>query len=348
MPQTFLNRRQLLQQGMASTALLAGGGTAATFIGVSAAKGQSLARIDMQLGWLASNGLLGEIAAAANGYFEEEGLRLEITPGGPNVDGVANVASGRAGIGQVSSSPSIMMARAAGIPVKAFAAGYHTHPFTYFSLPDAPIREPRDMIGKTIATQPTAFILLRALLAANDIPESDVEIVNMGADMNQLLTGQAQAVTGWLTNTAALSILGDDRVELMLWDAGLQLYANVYYTTDRMLAENGEQLAAFTRASARGWGFVRENPEASVDMLLAAYPNLDRDAEMEAVHAVIGFSFNDDTPTDGWGAMTMENWERQIGTYADLGQFDGPAPALEDVATLEILEATADIRRAVG
>lgn len=348
MPQIFLNRRQLLQQGMASTALLAGGGTAATFVGVTQARGQSLDRIDMQLGWLASNGLLGEIAAAANGYFEEEGLRLEITPGGPNVDGVANVASGRAGVGQVSSSPSIMLARAAGIPIRAFAAGYQKHPFTYFSLPDNPIRAPRDMIGKTIATQPTAFILLRALLAANDIAESEVEIVNMGADMNQLLTGQAQAVTGWMTNTAALSVLGDDRVELMLWDTGIQLYANVYYTNDRMLAENAEQLAGFVRATARGWGFVRENPEAAVEMLVAAYPNLDREAELQAVHAVIDFSFNEHTPTEGWGAMSLDNWERQIGTYADLGQFDGPAPALEDVVTLDILEATADIRRAVG
>ena len=46
-----------------------------------------------------------------------------------------------------------MLARSAGIPVKAFAAGYQKHPFTYFSLADNPIRTPEDMIGKTIATQ---------------------------------------------------------------------------------------------------------------------------------------------------------------------------------------------------
>ena len=57
---------------------------------------------------------------------------------------------------------------------------------------------------------------MRALLAYNNISEDDVEIVNMGSDMNQLLTGQAQAVTGWSTNVNALSILGDDRVDLML------------------------------------------------------------------------------------------------------------------------------------
>ena len=59
------------------------------------------------------------------------------------MDGVASVAAGRAQSGQLSSSPSLMLARSAGIPVKAFAAGYQKHPFTYFSLESNPIRTPR-------------------------------------------------------------------------------------------------------------------------------------------------------------------------------------------------------------
>ena len=140
-----------------------------------------------------------------------------------------------------------MLARSAGIPVKAFAAGYQKHPFTYFSLDDNPITTPQDMIGKTIATQPTAFILLRALLAKNGIAEDQVTLVNMGSDMNQLMTGQADAVTGWQTNTNALKMLGDKRVDMMLWDTGIQLYANVYYTTDDTLAEHADVLADFLR-----------------------------------------------------------------------------------------------------
>ena len=75
---------------------------------------------------------------------------------------------------------------------------------------------PQDMIGKTIATQPTAVILLRALLAKNGIAEDQVEVVKMGSDMDQLMTGQAAAVTGWMTNTNALKVLGDGRVDMML------------------------------------------------------------------------------------------------------------------------------------
>lgn len=338
------NRRQFLQ---AAAAL---GGLAATqsLISVSRASAAEPAKVRLQLGWLASNGVLGEVVAIKKGFYKEEGIDMTIVPGGPNVDGVGGVASGQATAGQTSSSPSVMLARSAGIPIKAIAAGYQKHPFTYFSLKKDPIREPKDMIGKTIATQPTAYILLRALLAKNNIPEDKVKIVNMGSDMNQLMTGQVQAVTGWLTNTNALKILGDDRVDMMLWDTGIRLYANVYFTTDKQLAEHPDVLAGFIRGSARGWGYAREHPEEAVGMLVEAYPNLEKASELEAVHPVLGFSFNDVTASQGWGAMNKENWAAQVDTYSSLGQFKGTIPTVDDVMTLSVLDATTDIRKKVG
>jgi len=345
-PKTSLSRREALYGLGAAGAAAALGGPRASFI--TSVRAQGKVKIGMQLGWLASNGILGEVVAKRKGFYAEEGVELEVTPGGPGVDGVASVAAGRASAGQLSSSPSLMLARSAGIPVKAFAAGYQKHPFTYHSLKGAPIREPKDMIGKTIATQPTAVILLRALLANNGIAEDQVEIVNMGSDMNQLMTGQAQAVTGWLTNTNALKILGDDRVDMMLWDTGIQLYANVYYTTDDMLANNKDDLVAYLTGSARGWGYAKQNPEEAVDMLVAEYPNLDKASEMDAVGPVLGFAFNDTTMSSGWGAMNAENWEAQIKTYADLKQFQGATPGVGDVMTTAILDATTGIRKKVG
>jgi NitT/TauT family transport system substrate-binding protein len=344
MPEFRSTRRQFLQ-----TAATVGGLVAThSLIDVTRASAQSPARINMQLGWLASNGILGEVVAMKKGFYAEQGVELVITPGGPNVDGVASVASGQAMVGQTSSSPSVMLARSAGIPIKAIAGGYQKHPFTYFSLAKDPIREPKDMIGKTIATQPTAYILARALLAKNGIAEDQVTLVNMGADMNQLLTGQAQAATGWLTNTNALKILGTDRVDMMLWDTGIQLYANVYFATDKAIAETPDLLAKFIAGSAMGWGYAKDNPEEAVAMLVEAYPNLDKASELEAVKPVLEFSFGETTRAEGWGAMNRANWEAQLKTYADLDQFKGTVPTVDDIMTLSILEATTDIRKKVG
>ena len=82
-----------------------------------------------------------------------------------------------------------------------------------------------------------------------DIPEKDVGIVTIGADMSPLLTGQVDAITGWLTNTTALKVLGTDRVDLRLWDTGVRLYALPYYATAKTIETKGDVLAAFLRAT---------------------------------------------------------------------------------------------------
>lgn len=336
------DRRRFIVGAVAASCL----GTTKSFLSVARAADNPIIRL--QLGWLASNGVLGEVVALKKGFYKDAGVELEIVPGGPNVDGVAGVATGQATLGQISSSPSVMLARAAGMPIKAIAAGYQRHPFAYFSKKSKPITSAQDMIGKTIATQPTAFILLRALLAKHGIPEDQVKMVNMGSDMNQLITGQADAVTGWVTNTNALKVLGDDREDFMLWNGGIQLYANVYYTTDKELHTNADALTRFMGATAKGWGYARDNQEEAVHILLEAYPNLDMQAELEAVGPLMQFAFDDTTKANGWGTMNAENWAAQIKSYADLNQFKGKVPGVEEVASMAILDATVEIRKQVG
>ncbi|HTJ56563.1 MAG TPA: ABC transporter substrate-binding protein [Devosiaceae bacterium] len=338
-----MNRRGMLR-GAAALGLSIGGSSVLTVKG----QGSDLTKVTLQLGWLASDGVLGETVAMKKGFFADEGLELEIVLGGPNIDGVAGVASGQQTSGQTSSSPAVMLARSAGIPVKAFAAGFQKHPFTFFSLSDAPIREPKDMIGKTVATQPTAVILVKALLAKNNIDPSQVNVVNMGSDMNQLMTGQVQAVTGWLTNVNALKVIGDKRVDMSLWDTGIHLYANVYFSTDKIISEQPKILEAYVRATARGWGYARKNREEAVDILVATYPILDRASELKAVGSLMDFSFTDVTKTEGWGAMNRDNWAAQLSTYKDLKQFTNSVPTVDDVMTTAILDATLATRQQVA
>ena len=97
-----LSRRRILK-GMGAMAGMASTGS---FLSIGPAQAAGNYKIQMQLGWLASNGILGEEMADKLGYFAEEGLELEIVPGGPNIDGVASVASGANNFASISSSPS--------------------------------------------------------------------------------------------------------------------------------------------------------------------------------------------------------------------------------------------------
>ena len=196
--------------------------------------------------------------------------------------------------------------------------------------------------------QATGVILLRALLAKNNIPEKDVEIVTIGADMSPLLTGQVDVVTGWQTNVTALKPLGADRVDLRLWDTGVRLYALPYYATVTTLQKRPDVLQKFLRATARGYAYTKATPDAATDLLIKEYPNLTRADEKVGIDAMMGYAFNDLTKTGGWGTMDPAVWQEQITLYSQLGQFSKRTPKVDEVMTLDILKATANDRPRIG
>jgi NitT/TauT family transport system substrate-binding protein len=304
--------------------------------------------VNMQLGWLGGGNQLGEVVAKHLGYFEEQGLNFVIQAGGPSIDGVAIVASGRFEIGQVSSSPSLMLAASQSIPVKAFAVSAQEHPYAYISLASNPIKTPQDMVGKKIGIQATGKVLLNALLKKAGIPESDVEVVILGADMTPLLTGQVHAATGWLTNTTAIAALGQDYHAMKLWDQGVQLYGNPYYATTDTIEKDPELISGFLKAAGKGWEYAYANPEAAVDILLKDFPNLVRDDEIAASKVLLNHIFTSTTAASGWGTMDPAVWQGQISLYDELEQFSAGAPKLESVIAMGPLEATAADRPKLG
>lgn len=332
-----MDRRQFLATSIAAGAL----------VGIDA-QAQARPVVNLQLGWLLSGNQIGEVCAKQLGYYEAEGIELRFQAGGPNIDGVAVVASGRFESGQVSSSPSLMLAASQDLPIRCFATGAQVHPYTFFSLKKNPVAKPADLVGKKVGIQATGVILLRALLARNGIPEKDVQIITIGADMAPLLTGQVDVVTGWLTNTTALKVLGPDRVDLRLWDAGVRLYALPYYATIDTLQKKGDVLAKFLRGSAKGWAYAHANRDAATDLLVKEFPNLNRADERVALDVMLEYAFSPRTLAEGWGTMDPKVWQEQIDLYAQLGQFTRKVPKLDEVVTFDILRATADARAKIG
>jgi NitT/TauT family transport system substrate-binding protein len=332
-----VSRRSLINIAAAGAALF-----------VSRRPARAIDQMEMQLGWLGGGNQLGEVAAIQLGYFGEVGLDLKIVPGGPNNDGIAGVASGRSAVGQVSSSPSLMLAVSQDLPIRCFAVSAQKHPYAFFSLAKNPVRVPADLRGKKVGIQATGLVLLRALLAGNNIDMKDVQVVTIGSDMMPIMTGQVDVVTGWVTNTTALKVLGPDHVTLRLWDSGVRLYANPYYATPDTLTANADVLARFLKASAKGWAFAHDNRDKAIELLVKQYPNLVAADERIAADVMLDHTFDEHTRIAGYGTMDPAVWREQIDLYAQLGQFTKRTPKVDEVMTLDILKATADDRPRIG
>jgi NitT/TauT family transport system substrate-binding protein len=335
-----LQRRRLLKNsliGMGS--LLVGGG----YLALRQMENDGASMV-LQVGWLPGTAQVGEIVAKRLGFYSQEGIQFRIAGGGPSIDGVSVVASGSAQAGQISSSPSIMLAVSQNIPIQCFAAALQKHPYCYFSLKSNPVRSIPDMVGKRVGVQSTAQVLLKAMLAKANLPVDRVQIVPLGADLSPLLTGQVDVISGWSTDTTALRVLGADRVDLNLWDTGVHLYALPYYATVRTLNNEFDAIVRFLRATTRGWVYARDHMDEAADHLVQEYPSLNRSDERVAIESLMSFAFGDRTRQFGWGTMDPATWSEQIAMYAALGQFTNRVPTVDEVMTMKVLKATQSYR----
>lgn len=335
----------LTRRGFLGTS--AGAAAAGAFVSFGPAGASQVREVLVQFDWLIGNGQIGDIVAREKGYFAEEGLEIRLGGGGPNAQTLPPLLSGQALMAQMTSS-QVMMARAAGRPVKFFACGYQFSPYAFISKPDSPIRTPQDLVGKTVAINPNGRFTLNMMMSLNGLDPDSVKVITQGADMTALLIGQADAVTGFLTNTSALAAVGEDRVVMTSEDAGVVGYANAYLCTDEVFEAEQETLAAFIRACARGWGWAFENRSEAVDIMCDAYPNLDRDIEHATVDTVMDIAFGPDTKEHGWGWFRNEKLQKQIDTLAAGKAFEGDAPTLAEASSQAILEATSDARPRLG
>jgi NitT/TauT family transport system substrate-binding protein len=340
-PFRSMSRRSLVKAG---SGLAFGGG----LLSVAKESRAALIPLMMQTGGLVSGQQLGEVVANQLGYFKEEGLDFNIQPGGPNNDGVATTASGRADVGETASSPSLMLAVSQGIPIKCFGVGGQEHAYGYFSLAKNPVHTPADLRGKTVGTQGTGVILLRALMAKNGIDPKDVKIFIMAWDMTPIMTGQVDVVTASLANVSQLKPLGPDRAFLRLWDTGVRLYPNPYYATLDTLRDNKGTLERFLRAAGRGWQYAYDNPEKAVALMVKEFPAMNEADELEATQVMRRYTFGPATRAKGFATMDPAIWADQIAMWSQLGQFAATPPKVGDVMTVDLLNATQDSRPKIG
>jgi len=329
-----ISRRTVLAGGL-------GGGIALIVSGQAMSRNE---KVVIRLDRLISNGHIGDLMAAELGYFAEAGLDVELASDGAPAAVVPALISGGAVAGQFAESAQVVAARAAGYPARIIACGFRASAYGLSSLPKSPVKSAADMIGRRIGVQPESRVALVTVIAKNNLDPSRITLVDVGSGKTPLLNGEVDAIGGWLTDMQALSVLGADRIDVLLADMALPTYGNAYFATDAAIETRAEVLAKFIGAVSRGWAWTKANPDEAVRKLIAANPQLDLEWERRAIDLVLKLSFNDDTVRAGWGIFFPVTIEEQIVMYELQDQYPQGRPKNEDVFSPKILALTKDIR----
>ena len=281
--------------------------------------------------------------AIEKGYYEEEGLKVNIQFPSNTNDAISLVAAGQAEIGLYYQQDVIIARANQDVPVKSIGAVVQAPLNIVLSLAEKDIHSPEDLVGKTIGYAGTELseALIRSIMAYVGADSSDVEMIDVGFDlMSSMTTGNVDATIGCLVNheVPQMEEEGFAVNYFELDDYGVPTYyEGVFLASDEMIQNEPEVLSAFLRASARGFADVKNDPAGGLQTLLdnqneENFP-LSETVEQKSLETLLPLMETADAP---FLSQSEACWQENVDWLLEQGLID-QAPALDDLY-VELLE----------
>lgn len=275
--------------------------------------------VDIELDWYPNTNHVGIYVAQERGYFEEEGLTVEINePADPAL--VAQlVGSGERDFG-VFYQTDTLLARNEGVPVVAVRSIVQRPLNSLMALKSSGITRPSDLRGKKVGYPGVDWnrSLLETMLESDGLTLDDVELVDIGWELwTTLAAGTIDAVIGgyWSHESYVLEDEGYPVNVIYQEDYGVPpYYEMMLITSERMLDEEPETVRKFADAFVRGYEWARANPERAIDILVDLNPE-----QLEGTEHIERLAIP--ALRDAWiaergeiGTLTQERWD-SVGTF---------------------------------
>ena len=330
-----MQRRDLVKL-IAATALAAGA--------AAPALAQGKDKVVLMLNWYTYSEHAPFYYGKDKGYYDAEGIDLEIQEGRGSAVTVQAVAAGSATFGYVDV-PTMIKAAAKGAPVKAVGVALQTSAMSVMGFSEKNIKTPKDIVGKTVAMTPGDSMsqIWPLFLKKTGLQESQFKTVSGDAQtkLNAVINGQADLLLGYVMdqNIKLQDATKKPVTPIRFADYGVNMISSGVIASKDTLSAKADLVKRFMRATTKALEEAEKNPEAAVDATLKAQPKSgQRDTMLVGLKLTTDLYHTDDTKTLRPLRVSMKNVNESLDL---LVQYGGMDPAMrgkpEDWVTLDYL-----------
>lgn len=274
--------------------------------------------VSLLLNWFPEAEHGGFYAALINGYYEEEGLNVEILPGGVDIPVEPRVALGRVDFG-VSNSDKIVLARAAEADIVSLMTPLQISPRCIMVHEESGFKTLSDIKDTTISMSETnAF----ATFIKQKYPLENVRIVPYSS-VSVFLTDQQYAIQGYnISEPFTAKAQGANPHVIMLADEGFNTPSSCLVTRSEFIREDPATVQAFVKASIKGWQEYMKNPAETNKYINKQNPEMGTDILAFGAEGLNKLVFTDYTKENGFGHQNPDDWDTLISQMEELNLID--------------------------
>ena len=234
--------------------------------------------VTLQLKWVTQAQFAGYYVAKDKGFYEEEGLDVEIKPGGPDIAPAQVIAGGGADV-IVDWMPSALATREKGVALVNIAQPFKSSGMMLTCLKESGVASPADFKGKTLGVwffgnEYPFLSWMSQLKIPTDGGAEGVTVLKQGFNVDPLIQKQAACISTMTYNeywqVIDAGIKAEDLVTFKYEDQGVATLEDGLYVLEDKLADPAfkEKMVKFVRASMKGWKYAEENPDEAADIVL--------------------------------------------------------------------------------
>ncbi|HEY0213709.1 MAG TPA: ABC transporter substrate-binding protein [Paenirhodobacter sp.] len=238
----------------------------------------SAEEVKLQLKWVTQAQFAGYYVAKEKGFYKDEGLDVDIMPGGPDIAPTQVMAGGGADV-TVDWLPSALAAREKGLPLVNIAQPFKKSGMMLTCLKETGITGPEDFRDKTLGVwfggNEYPFLSWMATLKIpTDGSAGGVTVLKQGFNVDPLLQKQAACISTMTYNeywqVIDAGIKPDELVTFKYEDEGVATLEDGLYVMQDKLADPAfkAKMVKFVRASMKGWTYAAEHPDEAADIVL--------------------------------------------------------------------------------
>ena len=277
--------------------------------------------------------------AMEKGYYEEEGLKVNVQFPSNTNDAISLTAAGQADAGLYYQTNTVSTAANQNIPIKVIGTVVQ-HPLNIvMSMGESGINGAKDLKGKTVGYPgtPDNEVFIKAMMEHNGLKYEDVTMQDVGFDLNTaLITGNVDAIIGGYINHEYPTLLqeGYDVTYFDITDEGIPDYEElVLVTGEKQIEEESDKLEAFIRASKKGFEDMKKDPQAALDTLLkyqdeGNYP-LDPEIEKASMEILLPLMESDE---QAFLTVNEQSWTDTIDWLNEQGLLENEISASDILA----------------
>ena len=261
--------------------------------------------------------------AIDKGYFKDEHLEVEISPGKGSLDAIPKVATG-------AYSLIKFLDKNSGAPVTAVMMVYDKPPFAIAGRKSLGVSSPNDLEGKILGAPPPdgAWAQFPPFASANNINVDNIKVEPVGFPTREPMLAEknVDAITGYsfsmFLNLVRLGVPEDDISIMLMANHGLELYGNAIIVNTDFAKANPDKIKGFLRAVSKGWMDAMESPEDAVKSMIARNPAADLALETRRLKlAIDGNVLTDYVKQNGMGKIDNSRMDKALLQLAQTYEF---------------------------